>query len=70
MEHREHHKREVYFLIGFLIVFLIIFIIALLDIKRGAPVFGVGLSYFTEDAIILILSILAMIKVVWHIVVY
>ena len=70
MEHKEHHKREVFFLIGFLIIFFVIFIIALMDLKRGLPVFGIGLSYFTEDAIILVLSLLAMAKVVWHIIVY
>lgn len=70
MEQREHHKRELLFLIGFLIVFFIIFVIALLNLRRGIPLFSIGLSPATEDTIILVLSLIAMIKVMGHIVVY
>jgi len=71
MEQREHHKRELLFLIGFLIMFLIIFVIAFLNLKRGVPVFGIsGLPYIVEDMIIIVLSFIAIIKVVWHIIFY
>ncbi len=70
MEHKEHHKREMFFLIGFLIIFFVIFIIALLNLRRGVPVFGIGLPYLIEDIIILILSLIAIIKILWYIVRY
>ncbi|MBW2974677.1 hypothetical protein KY366_03070 [Candidatus Woesearchaeota archaeon] len=70
MEHKEHHRREISFLIFFLMIFLIIFVMALLDMRRGIPVFGIGLPYMIEDVTILVLSVIAMIKAVWHIVTY
>ncbi len=70
MRHKEHHKREILFFSGFLILFFIIFIIGFLDIRRGVPVFGIGLPVFVEDVIVLVLSFLAMIQVVWHILRY
>lgn len=70
MEHKEHHKRELLFLIGFLILFFIISAIALLNLRRGIPVFGIGLPYLIEDGIIIILSIIATIKIIWHIAAY
>lgn len=70
MRDKDHHRREVFFLIGFLVVFFIIFIIAFLNLKRGMPVFGIGLSPVTEDLIILALSFLSIIKVLWNIIFY
>jgi uncharacterized RDD family membrane protein YckC len=70
MEQKEHHKREIMFLMSFLIIFLILIAIAMLNLKRGTPVFGLGISYFTEDIIILLLSLLGIIKVAWHIITY
>jgi len=67
MEHKEHHKREALFLIVFLLIFSVVFILALANLKRGIPIFGIGLSYIIEDTIILVLSAIAMVKVSWHI---
>lgn len=70
MEHTAHHKREVLFLVGFMILFFLIFIIALSDIKRKVPVFGIGLSYKTEDITVMALSFIGIIKVIWHLAFY
>ncbi|MBU0627722.1 MAG: hypothetical protein KKC75_00910 [Nanoarchaeota archaeon] len=70
MEHKEHHKREILFLIGFLILFLIIFLIGFVDIKRGIPVFGIGLPVVVENMTVIILSFLAMVQVTWIILRY
>ncbi len=70
MEHKEHHRREMLFLIGFLLLFFIIFLIALLASVRRVAIFGLGLPYMVEDLIVLILAFAAIIKVLWHIVLH
>ncbi|MBW2988804.1 hypothetical protein KY358_00640 [Candidatus Woesearchaeota archaeon] len=70
MEHKEHHRREIAFLVSFLVMFFIIFAIALIDIRRGIPVFGIGIPYMAENITVLAISMIAMVKVLWHIVVY
>ena len=70
MEHKEHHEREIWFLLSFLVIFAIVFIVAFLNIRRGVAVLGFGMPYAVEDGIVLVLSVLAMIKVVWEIVVH
>jgi uncharacterized RDD family membrane protein YckC len=70
MEHKLHHKRELKFLISFLIVFLFIFVLALINLKRGIPLFGLGLPNMLENWIILVLSILSLIKIFWNILVH
>ncbi|MBC8495081.1 hypothetical protein H8D36_02930 [archaeon] len=51
-------------LLALLVVFAIIFALALLDIRRGIPMFGSGLGFLAENAVIAVLCILAMIKVI------
>lgn len=70
MEHNDHHKRELKFLISFLVIFMIIFMIALVNIRRGTTIFGLGLPYLIEDGIILVLSFLSIVKVFWNILVH
>jgi len=67
MEHREHHKRELKFFIVFIIIFFLAFILALVNLKKGIPIFGLGLPYLLEDWIVLVLSFFAIIKFFWHI---
>jgi hypothetical protein len=70
MVQKAHHRREILFLIGFMLIFLILMIISFVNINRSTPVFGLGISYLTEDIIILILSFLGILKVIWHIITY
>lgn len=59
-----YKRRLILGLMALLIVFAIIFALALLDIRRGTPMFGSGLGFLAENAIIAVLCILAMIKVI------
>ena len=70
MEHKDHHKRELKFLIVFLVVFLLIFILALIDLKRGVPMFNLGLPYLIENWIVLLLSFLSIVRVFWNIAIH
>ncbi|MBU0470998.1 MAG: hypothetical protein KKF65_00095 [Nanoarchaeota archaeon] len=51
-----------------LILFALIFVLALVDLKRGVPIFGTGLSYDGEDVLVMILCILSMVKVIQEII--
>ena len=70
MEQKEHHKRELWFLIVFLALFLIIFIVGFLNLKRGVSIVGIGIGAKAENLIITALSFLAIIRVVWNILFY
>ena len=67
---KDHHRNEIIFLMSFLLVFAVIFLIALLGLLRGTPVFGFGLPYLIEDALLMVLAFLAILKVLWHILVH
>jgi len=70
MEDKDHHRRELKFLVGFLVVFLLIFILALIDLKRGVPMFNLGLPYLIENWIVLLLSFLSIVRVFWNIAIH
>ena len=70
MEYKDHHRRELKFLVGFLVVFLLIFILALIDLKRGVPMFNLGLPYLIENWIVLLLSFLSIVRVFWNIAIH
>ncbi len=70
MDHITHHKRELIFLISFLLLFGIFFLLAMLNLRRHIPTFGIGIDYQTENWIVMILSFLAVIKVVVLIIKY
>jgi len=67
---KAHHRREIFFLLTLLVVFSLVFLMALLDILRKTPVFGIGLSYTIENSIIIALSFLAILKIIWHIIIH
>jgi len=66
----EHHRKEVLFLIGFLLAFFVVFFITFLNIRRGTPVFGMGMPVMAENILIIILSVIGIVKVIWHIIAY
>ncbi|NQU99022.1 hypothetical protein HQ533_06190 [Candidatus Woesearchaeota archaeon] len=51
-----------------LVLFALIFVLALLDLKKGVPVFGTGLEYDVENVVVIILSLLSMMKVIQEII--
>jgi hypothetical protein len=63
--HRMHHARELRFLLLFLLIFCIIFFVAFLDLLHNVAMMGV-LPARIEDPVIMFFSVLAVIKVIWH----
>jgi hypothetical protein len=62
------HKRELALLIVLLIVFSILFIIGMLNFQKKLPVFSIGLPYYIEDLLIIVLSFLSIIRIFWAII--
>ena len=62
-----YRKKSIVVLFYLLIVFFIISIFSYVQIRRKVPILNLGLSYYTEDILILSLSVLSMIKVVYEI---
>lgn len=67
MKDHIHHKREIRFLLLLMIMFCIIFFIAFFDMKRDVAIMGV-LPAKLEDAVIMTFSLLAILKVFWHLI--
>jgi hypothetical protein len=62
------HKRELMLLIILLLMFTLFFVLALINLRRGLPVFGMDISYVVEDYLIMLLSFLSIIRIFWSIV--
>ena len=62
-----YRKRTVIVLLSLMFVFLLIAIFAFIQLNRNIPLLGLGFSYYTEDLLVLGLSILSMIKVIYEI---
>lgn len=68
MEDKDHHTRELAFLMVLLVLFALFLLTAVIDATRGLPVFGIGIGYLVEDILIVLLSFLAILKILWHII--
>ena len=62
------HKREIGLLIILLIVFTLLFLIAILNLQRALPVFGLGIPYLIEDYLIIALALLSIARIFWAII--
>ena len=51
-----------------LVLFALFLLTAVIDASRGLPVFGIGIGYLAEDLLIILLSFLAILKILWHII--
>ena len=69
MEHKEHHKRELRFLIAFILTFFFIFMVALANLIRGVSLLGLGFSPVIENWILIILSLFSIVKVLFNIII-
>jgi hypothetical protein len=67
MEMKASHRREIFLLALLMILFALLFFIALINIRRGVAVFGIGLSYRTENYLIMVLSVLSVVRLFWAI---
>ena len=70
MGQKAHHRREIIFLLVFLVLFTLFFVISIINLRRKMPVFGFGVDYFVEDSFIIFMSILAILKILWQIIVH
>lgn len=63
-----YKRRLLVGLMMLLILFAAITILALLDLKKGVPMFGFGFDYVVENITIIILSLIGMFKVIHEII--
>ena len=68
MKDKDHHRKELAFLMVLLVLFALFLLTAVIDASRGLPVFGIGIGYLAEDILIIFLSFLAILKILWHII--
>lgn len=62
-----YRKKTIIILHSVLVLFFILFIFAYVQLKRGIAIFDIGLSYYLEDMMVIVLSFLSMIKIVYEI---
>lgn len=62
-----YRRRLIIGLVLLLLVFGIIFLSALLASNRGYGLLGLGIPFSVENFLIMVLSFIAMVKVVWEI---
>jgi len=61
-------KLNIFLLMAYLLVFGLVLVIAIVDNLRSVPIINIGLSAFTINSIVMVISILGMFKSIWHIV--
>lgn len=59
-----YRKRVIYALFSLLVLFFLIFALAIFNLRRGSSVLNLGLGYALEDWIVIVLSVIAIFKVV------
>ena len=61
-----YRKKTIIILNSLLMVFFLIFVFGYIQLKRGVAILNIGLSYYIEDMLIILLSLLSMAKVVYE----
>ncbi|MBW2976800.1 hypothetical protein KY347_05125 [Candidatus Woesearchaeota archaeon] len=62
-----YRKKTITVLFSLLIVFLLIFTFSYIQLKRKIAVFSIGLPYYTENMLVLVLSAVSVLRVVYEI---
>jgi hypothetical protein len=62
-----YRKRTIVILSSFLLTFFLIFIFAYVQLRREIAIFNIGLPYYIEDMMVIILSFFSMMKIVYEI---
>jgi len=62
-----YRNKSLAVLITLLIVFMLVFVYTFVQLQREIAVFQIGLGYMTENWIIMVLSVLAMMRIVYDI---
>jgi len=63
-----YRKKLLITLMVLLAIFLLVFIAAILAINRGVALFSIGIPFAVENWLVIILSIIAMVRIVWEII--
>jgi len=61
-----YRKKTVVILNSLLFLFFLVFVFGYVQLKRHVAILNIGLSYYIEDMIIIMLSFLSMVKVVYE----
>ena len=61
-----YRKKTIVILHFLLMVFFLIFLFGYVQLKREVAILNIGLSYYAEDMLILILSFFSMVKIVYE----
>ena len=61
-----YRKKTIIILHSLLLVFFLIFLFGYVQLKREVAILNIGLSYYVEDMLILILSFFSMVKIVYE----
>ena len=61
-----YRKKTIVILNSLLLLFFLIFVFGYVQLKREVAVLNIGLSYYTEDMLIIILSFLSMARAVYE----
>ena len=61
-----YRKKTVVILNSLLFLFFLVFVFGYVQLKRHVAILNIGLSYYIEDMIIILLSFLSMVKVVYE----
>ncbi|MCK5140501.1 MAG: hypothetical protein KAK00_04025 [Nanoarchaeota archaeon] len=64
----ESTNKELILLLALLLIFTVLFFISIINLRRGLPVFGIGISYTIENYIIIALSFLSILRIFWSII--
>jgi len=62
-----YRRRIILVYYSLLFIFFLVFIFAYVQLKRQIAVFDIGLSYYVEDMIVIVMSFLSIVKVVYEI---
>ena len=62
-----YRKKTIVILHSLLMLFFLIFLFGYVQLKREVAILNIGLSYYAEDMLILILSFFSMVKIVYEI---
>ena len=62
-----YRRKAITILVSLLVIFFLIAVFSYIQLKREVPILIIGLPYYIEDMVVLILAVLSLLKVVHEI---
>ena len=62
-----YRRKAITILVSLLVIFFLIAVFSYIQLKREVPILSIGLPYYIEDMVVLILAVLSLLKVVHEI---